>query len=196
MATGEASGSGFTWHNSSVADRLPLSLPRSALQEADEARTTMARNKQFASFQLRQAEIKARRRAAEKIEEMQLAAQIQLTVREQVRRPLICWECRSSSQCMWRTPLHLSQLPGPTLPAPLTASYHSLASPPLSLPLAGGGVPAVCRRMGGRVPAAGQEHSAAGAQPEQEGHLQHGNGIITAGRHQSAAAFFLTIFLE
>ena len=129
VATGEASGSGFTWHNSSVADRLPLSIPRSALQEADEARTTMARNKQFASFQLRQAEIKARRRAAEKIEEMQLAAQIQLTVREQVRRPLICWECRSSSQCMWRTPLHLSLLPGPTLPAPLTAS-----PPPRSLP--------------------------------------------------------------
>ena len=81
----------FTWPDGTITDRLrptPFSL-YPALQEADEARTTMARNKQFASFQLRQAEIKARRRAAEKIEEMQLAAQIQLTVREQVRRPLL-----------------------------------------------------------------------------------------------------------
>ena len=41
------------------------------------------KNKQFANFQLRQAEIKARKKAQQKIEELQEAAQIQLTLREQ-----------------------------------------------------------------------------------------------------------------
>ena len=55
----------------------------STLQEEDEARAQFNKNKQYASFQLRQAEIKARRKAAAKIEELQEVAQIQMSLREQ-----------------------------------------------------------------------------------------------------------------
>lgn len=52
-------------------------------QEVDEARSRLQHNKQVASFQMRQMEIKARKRAQARIEELQEAAQIQLTLREQ-----------------------------------------------------------------------------------------------------------------
>lgn len=52
-------------------------------EEIQEEKQRLARERQVASFQLRQAEIKARKKAASKIEELQEAAQIQLTLREQ-----------------------------------------------------------------------------------------------------------------
>ncbi len=71
-----------SWHLQSsliqFVDRLMV-----ILQEVDEARTRYEQNRQVASFQLRQAEIKARKRAQQKIEELQEAAQVQLSVREQ-----------------------------------------------------------------------------------------------------------------
>jgi hypothetical protein len=52
-------------------------------QEIQEEKQRLAREKQVTAFQLRQAEMKARKKAASKIEELQEAAQIQLTLREQ-----------------------------------------------------------------------------------------------------------------
>lgn len=52
-------------------------------EEIQEEKQRLAREKQVTAFQLRQAEMKARKKAASKIEELQEAAQIQLTLREQ-----------------------------------------------------------------------------------------------------------------
>ena len=52
-------------------------------QEEEESRAQFNKNKQYAAFQLRQAELKARRKAQAKIEELQEVAQIQLSIKEQ-----------------------------------------------------------------------------------------------------------------
>eukprot|EP00798_Chlamydomonas_sp_ICE-L_P002204 gene2204-33764_t len=53
------------------------------VEEEQERRETFERNKGVASFQLRQAQIRARKKAEAKIQELQDAAQVQMSVREQ-----------------------------------------------------------------------------------------------------------------
>lgn len=65
------------------AQEWSIRLAELKKEEEQEVRDRLAKERRLASFHLRQAEAKARKRAAQRIEELQEVAQIELTLREQ-----------------------------------------------------------------------------------------------------------------